>query len=235
MNHFPLVWWYIFRFIFIWQLVCKLGIVEVNFLLISCLYSYFDTLPEFCQLFFISKMIFALKSLSYTYTKFFVLFYSINVVSALSYLASDEHGIWAAWIYIPGAGPVWHGNYWRVPFVSHAYAVTWCDHENSMDVNFYGPFTRSYRCRRGSSTQEQRYPPPLPLGATAPPTCGRRESGPGLRVITQDQEYPLRNVREIRYTYFISLLYLQLCLNNFCKSWPQNHWYNWISKYIEIW
>ena len=74
MNHFPLVWWYTFRFICIWQFVCKLGIMEVNFLLISCLYSYFDTLPEFCQLFFISKMIFTLKSLSYTYTKFFVLF-----------------------------------------------------------------------------------------------------------------------------------------------------------------
>ena len=46
------------------------------------------------------------------------------------------------------------------------------------------------RCRRSSSTQEQRYPPPLPLGATAPPTCGRRKSDPGLGVTTQDQEYP---------------------------------------------
>ena len=54
------------------------------------------------------------------------------------------------------------------------------------------------RCRRSSSTQEQRYPPPLPLGATAPPTCGRRKSDPGLRVTTQDQEYPLRKLREIR-------------------------------------
>ena len=26
------------------------------------------------------------------------------------------------------------------------------------------------------------HPPPLPLGATAPPTCGKRESDPGLRV-----------------------------------------------------
>ena len=56
------------------------------------------------------------------------------------------------------------------------------------------------RCRRSSSTQEQRYPPPLPLGATAPPTCGRRKSDPGLRVTTQDQEYPLRKLREIRDT-----------------------------------
>ena len=54
------------------------------------------------------------------------------------------------------------------------------------------------RCRRSSSTQEQRYPPPLPLGATAPPTCGRRKSDPGLGVTTQDQEYPLRKLREIR-------------------------------------
>ena len=55
-----------------------------------------------------------------------------------------------------------------------------------------------HQCRRSSSTQEQRYPPPLPLGATAPPTCGRRKSDPGLRVTTQDQEYPLRKLREIR-------------------------------------
>ena len=54
------------------------------------------------------------------------------------------------------------------------------------------------RCRRSSSTQEQRYPPPLPLGATAPPTCGRRESDPGLGVTTQEQEYPLRKLPEIR-------------------------------------
>ena len=54
------------------------------------------------------------------------------------------------------------------------------------------------RCRRSSSTQEQRYPPPLPLGATAPPTCGRRKSDPGLRVTTQDQEFPLRKLQEIR-------------------------------------
>ena len=56
------------------------------------------------------------------------------------------------------------------------------------------------RCRRSSSTQEQRYPPPLPLGATAPPTCRRRKSDPRLGVTTQDQEYPLRNLREIRDT-----------------------------------
>ena len=56
----------------------------------------------------------------------------------------------------------------------------------------------STRCRRSSSTQEQRYPPPLPLGATAPPTCGRRKSDPGLRVTTQDQEFPLRKLQEIR-------------------------------------
>ena len=55
------------------------------------------------------------------------------------------------------------------------------------------------RCRRGSSTQEQRYPPPLPPGATATPTCGT-----GLTVATQDQEYPLRKLREMRGTYFIS-------------------------------
>ena len=60
--------------------------------------------------------------------------------------------------------------------------------------------TSCYRCRRSSSTQEQRYPPPLPLGATPPPTCGRRKSDPGLGVATQDQEYPLRKLREIRDT-----------------------------------
>ena len=98
------------------------------------------------------------------------------------------------------------------------------------------------RCRRGSSTQEQRYPPPLPLGATATPTCRRRESGPGLTVTTQDQEYPLRKLREIRGTYFISFYFYvrdymntkQLYMNIFCKPWPQSYWYDWMSKWLTV-
>ena len=35
------------------------------------------------------------------------------------------------------------------------------------------------RCRRASGTQEQEYPPPLPLGTAAPATV-RRESDPGI-------------------------------------------------------
>ena len=39
------------------QLVCQFGIVEIHFLFISCLYSCFGTLPEFCifpsQMFFL--------------------------------------------------------------------------------------------------------------------------------------------------------------------------------------
>ena len=70
-------------------------------------------------------------------------------------------------------------------------------HQSFASLALWGETTCD-RCRRSSSTQEQRYPPPLPLGATAPPTCGRRKSDPGLRVTTQDQEYPLRKLREIR-------------------------------------
>ena len=80
---------------------------------------------------------------------------------------------------------------------------TWHDGMQSTRKDTVSNSELPSRCRRGSSTQEQRHPPPLPLDATAPPTCGRRESGPGLRVITQDQEYPLRKLRKIRDTYFI--------------------------------
>ena len=69
---------------------------------------------------------------------------------------------------------------------------------------YRGHFMFLYRCRRSSSTQEQRYPPPLPLGATAPPTCGRRTSDPGLGVTTQEQEYPLRKLPEIRDIHLIA-------------------------------
>ena len=76
--------------------------------------------------------------------------------------------------------PIWKGLY-----LTYNYLIDW-NHDTKP------------RCRRSSSTQEQRYPPPLPLGATAPPTCGRRKSDPGLRVTTQDQEYSLRKLQEIR-------------------------------------
>ena len=74
----------------------------------------------------------------------------------------------------------------------------WCRKYTKIGSTATLGFQVGNRCRRSSSTQEQRYPPPLPLGATAPPTCGRRKSDPGLGVTTQDQEYPLRKLPEIR-------------------------------------
>ena len=41
-----------------WPLVCNFGIVEITFLLTSCLYSCFCTLPKFCLLFFLSNVVF---------------------------------------------------------------------------------------------------------------------------------------------------------------------------------
>ena len=47
-----MVYYWVFMF-FIWQLVCKFGIVERNFLWISCHCLCFCTLPKFCLSFFL--------------------------------------------------------------------------------------------------------------------------------------------------------------------------------------
>ena len=82
MNHLPPIRWST-SFMFVkWQFVCKFGIVEKDFLLISCLHSCFCTAPKFCLLFFLSNVLFTLKYIF----QYFVLLYSINVVSTFSCL-----------------------------------------------------------------------------------------------------------------------------------------------------
>ena len=79
-NHLPLVWWSPFRVIFLkWQSVCKVGVTERNYLLSSCFYYFFSTLPKGWQLFCVSFFCFEINF----YTKYFVLSYSIHVVSTL--------------------------------------------------------------------------------------------------------------------------------------------------------
>ena len=64
-----------------WQLECTSDIVERNFLLISCLYSCFYAQPIFAK-YFLPKYVLLCNNLN---IKYFVLTYSIDVVSTLSY------------------------------------------------------------------------------------------------------------------------------------------------------
>ena len=81
------VWRSTFRFMFLkWQLVCKFGRVERNFLWISCIFSCFCTLLKYCLLYFFS-IIFDLKCAFYI--NYFLLPFSINVVLSLSYRAKS--------------------------------------------------------------------------------------------------------------------------------------------------
>ena len=63
----------------------KFGIVENNFLLIPRFYSCFIHYPSFA-FYFSSRIFFTLKKHFYTKYVFFVMSYSIDVASALSYL-----------------------------------------------------------------------------------------------------------------------------------------------------
>ena len=65
------------RFPFQWLLICKFGIVERNFILISCLYSCLCTYPCFAPF---TSLIYFYSEITFLHK---VLLYSIDVVSAL--------------------------------------------------------------------------------------------------------------------------------------------------------
>ena len=91
MKHLPPVWQLTLSLCFKWQLICKSAIMEITFILISWLCVRFYYLPRF-RLLFSLQIFLTLKY--HFYTKYFVLSYSIDAISAFFLMGTKVVYIW---------------------------------------------------------------------------------------------------------------------------------------------